>query len=197
MRLNLLESEPAARLGEDDPLPPEDRATPVAAGVEALYRSQAARLLRSLARRAGSPDDALDLLHDAFVRVLRLGSGRVRSLQAERPDAYLTRTVTNLVRDRARTAVRRSADRHDPIDEHTLAAPDPHRLLETRDLLRHLEMAVLKLRPRTRQIFLAHRLDGLSYAEIAERTGLSVKGVEKQMSRAIAAIDRSMERTRR
>lgn len=197
MRLKLrTEGGPAARLSDDDPLPPDGRAPSIALGVDALYRSQAARLLRSLARR-GSPDDALDLLHDTFVRLLRLGSGRVRSLQAERPEAYLTRTATNLVRDRARIAARRSADRHDSADDHILIAPDPHRLLETRDMLRHLEGAMLKLRPRTRQIFLAHRLDGLSYAEIAERTGISIKGVEKQMSRAIATIDRLMERKRR
>jgi RNA polymerase sigma-70 factor (ECF subfamily) len=47
------------------------------------------------------------------------------------------------------------------------------------------------LKPITRQIFLAHRVDGYSYGEIAERTGLSVKGVEKHMSRAIAHIDRA------
>ena len=34
----------------------------------------------------------------------------------------------------------------------------------------------------------------MSYAEIAARTGLSVKGVEKQMAKAIAAIDRMMDR---
>lgn len=196
MRLDL-QSEPAAagQVSENDPLPVEDRA-PVAA-IETLYRAQAGRLLRSLTRRAGNADDALDLLQDAFVRVLRLGSERLRHLQAQRPDAYLTRTATTLLRDRAKTAVRRAADRHVAADDLDLAGPDPHHLLETRDLLRHLEAAILKLRPRTRAIFLAHRLDGLSYAEIAARTGLSVKGVEKQMSRAIAAIDRAMERTRR
>ena len=43
---------------------------------------------------------------------------------------------------------------------------------------------------------MAHRVEGLSYAEIAQRTGLSVKGVEKQMSKAIAAIDRMLDRDR-
>lgn len=61
-------------------------------------------------------------------------------------------------------------------------------------MLRRLEAIMLKLKPRTRAIFIAHRIDGLSYAEIAERTGLSVKGVEKQMSKAIAHIDRMLDR---
>ena len=67
-------------------------------------------------------------------------------------------------------------------------------VLESRDTLRRLEAAISKLKPKTREIFLAHRLDGLSYAEIAELTGLSVKGVEKQMSKAIAKIDRLLDR---
>jgi RNA polymerase sigma-70 factor (ECF subfamily) len=61
-------------------------------------------------------------------------------------------------------------------------------------MLTRLEAAMLKLRPKTREIFMAHRVHGLSYAEIAERTGLSVKGVEKQMSKAIAHIDRMLDR---
>jgi len=63
-------------------------------------------------------------------------------------------------------------------------------------MLQRVEAAVLRLRPRTREIFMAHRVEGLSYAEIAQRTGLSVKGVEKQMSKAIAALDRMLERDR-
>jgi RNA polymerase sigma-70 factor (ECF subfamily) len=42
---------------------------------------------------------------------------------------------------------------------------------------------------------MAHRLDGLSYAEIAARTGLSIKGVEKHMCKAIAQLDRSLHRS--
>jgi RNA polymerase sigma-70 factor (ECF subfamily) len=50
------------------------------------------------------------------------------------------------------------------------------------------------MKPKTREIFLAHRIHGFTYAQIAERTGLSVKGVEKQMSKAIAKIDRLLDR---
>ena len=53
---------------------------------------------------------------------------------------------------------------------------------------------MMRLRPRTREIFMAHRIDGMTYAEIAERTGLTVKGVEKQMSKALAQLDRMLSR---
>ena len=43
-------------------------------------------------------------------------------------------------------------------------------------MLRRVETAALKMRPLTREIFMAHRLDGYTYAEIAELTGLNVQG---------------------
>ncbi len=79
---------------------------------------------------------------------------------------------------------------HIPVEEGDLVAPDQVAALEARDTLRHLEQALLCLKPQTREIFLAHRIDGYSYVEISARTGLSVKGVEKHMSRAIAHVDR-------
>ncbi|ATY34375.1 hypothetical protein CVN68_02200 [Sphingomonas psychrotolerans] len=39
-----------------------------------------------------------------------------------------------------------------------------------------------------REIFLALRLDDLSYEEIAERTGLSVKQVERHVARSMLTL---------
>lgn len=157
-----------------------------------LYQSEAARLTRYLARRTGCREEARDLVHEAFSRVARVAGADPAGL--ERPAAYLQQVARNLLRDRAKTRARRAADLHVAYKDEQLPAPDPQRLLETRDMLRRLEAAMGKLKPRTREIFMAHRLDGLTYAEIAERTGLSIKGVEKQMSKAIAQLDRLLER---
>lgn len=161
--------------------------------LEALYRTEAPRLLRLITRRTGSREDALDLVQEAFLRVARRDASEPGRL--ERPAAYLVRIAGNLLRDRARTSARRSAALHEPANEESLCAADEERRLEARDGLARLESAMLRLKPRTREIFMAHRLDGLTYAEIAARTGLSVKGVEKQMSRAIAHLDRMMDRS--
>jgi RNA polymerase sigma-70 factor (ECF subfamily) len=61
------------------------------------------------------------------------------------------------------------------------------------ELFRRLEEAVAAMPRRQREVFLAHRLDGLSYAEIARRTGLSVRQVERQMVRAIAKLCKQMD----
>ncbi len=65
------------------------------------------------------------------------------------------------------------------------------------ELLARIEAALLTLPRRRRAIFLAVRLDGTSYAELAERTGLSIRQVEREVARAIAHIDRRLERRER
>lgn len=88
------------------------------------------------------------------------------------------------MRERARRALERSlAPVVPPPDEPT----DP-------ELLARIEAALCSLPRRRQAIFLAVRLDGASYAELAEQTGLSVKQVEREVARAIAHIDRCLER---
>lgn len=155
--------------------------------VELLYRSRASSLASALRRSAGNREAAWDAVQESFARFAALAPDRRNGIA--KPEAYLRRTALNLLRDWGRAAVRAAVVR-EQAEQAAEPAPDPVRALESRDTLRRLEAAMLRLRPKTREIFLAHRLDGLSYAEIAERTGLSVKGVEKQMSKAIAMIDR-------
>lgn len=157
-----------------------------------LYRAHSSKLTRFFARRTGNSEEGQDLMQESFARLI--GSGSAVSGAVERPEAYLNRVSRNLLRDRAKTNSRRSSHLHLVADDESLTGPDQQHLLETRDMLRRLEAAMLKLKPKTREIFMAHRLDGLSYAEIAERTGLSIKGVESQMSKAIAHLDRMLDR---
>lgn len=185
---------PAARrsTAEDDGPPPDDRSDEAALRLADLYRSESPKLVRMFTRRTRNPTDAHDLVQDVFFRFVRLREG-ARGL--DKPQAYLRRIASNLLKDRAKAAARRSDSLHIVADEETLPAVDQQRALESRDMLRRLEGALTKLKPRTREIFMAHRIEGLSYAEIAERTGLSVKGVEKQMSKAILQLDRLLNRS--
>jgi RNA polymerase sigma-70 factor (ECF subfamily) len=86
------------------------------------------------------------------------------------------------MRERARRALERSLwsdapPAHEP--------PDP-------ELLARIETALLTLPRRRREIFLAVRLDGARYAELAEQTGLSIKQVEREVARALMQIDRAL-----
>jgi RNA polymerase sigma-70 factor (ECF subfamily) len=56
------------------------------------------------------------------------------------------------------------------------------------ELARALEEAVAALPPRCREVFVLSRARGLSYGEIAEALGISVKTVEAQMGRALRSL---------
>lgn len=157
--------------------------------VEELYRRSAPSFVRLLAARTRRREDSADLVQSIFARLL----ARARGGGLESADAYLARMAANEAVSHSRRA-RRDLELAERFAEAGEASVDPHRQLETRDMLRRIEAAVARLKPRTRAIFLAHRLEGLSYAEIAGRMGLTVKGVEKQMSKAMAHIDRTVGR---
>lgn len=116
--------------------------------VAALYEAHSPRLLRRFAR-GGAADEARDLVQETFFRLVRRGSGGLQSVQ--KSEAYISRIASNLLRDRAKTARRRAASLHEPLDEARLGGHDQQRLLEQRDLLNRLEQAMLRLKPRTRK----------------------------------------------
>lgn len=161
------------------------------ARVEQLYSEHNHSLVRRLTRKIGCREVALDLASETFVKLLRMAPGEVRCI--ERPEAFLRQVSANVLSDWARANAARERTRAG-YEQFLHANLDQVAVLESRDVLRRLEHAIERLKPRTREIFLAHRIEGLTYAEIAERTGLSVKGVEKQMSKAIAKIDRLLDR---
>ena len=56
------------------------------------------------------------------------------------------------------------------------------------EIIERLEAGLQRMPKLRREIFLAIRLDDLSYAEIAERTGLSVEQVERHFSQSMLVL---------
>lgn len=181
--------------GESEVVAEEGRITPTGRTgqlpLDKLYRTHAARLRSFFARRAGR-QEAQDLVHETFLRFARLDDTAAAGIRKQ--EAYLGTVATNLLRDRARAAARRAFELHCPYDEVIVSTGDPHQLLEDRDAIARLEKLLEKLGPRRRRIFLLHRLEHLTYAEIAAETGLSIKGVKKQMAKALLQLRDGLDR---
>ena len=64
--------------------------------------------------------------------------------------------------------------------------PDP-------DFLRRIEEAMLNIPKLQREIFMAHRHHDMSYREIARRTGLTVRQVERHMARALYKLAKQLD----
>lgn len=171
-------------LGDDEPLPPDDnRVCAASETLDRIYRVERSGLLRFVMRRSRR-EIAEDVVQQAFARFAARGNVH----QIENPGGYLRQSAVNLLRDNARLAMRNPAPCSEVMDVAEIPDCDPVAALEARDRLRRIEAAVGKLKPLTRQIFLARRVYGYSLAEISKQTGLSQKGVERHMGIAIKKL---------
>lgn len=152
---------------------------------EVIVRMHSARLLNLLRRRGHTPEDAEDLIQDAFLSLhTYCQKAEVRS-----PEAFLVRAVLNRSVSLYRVDTRRGG-MADPADGAIVAdvGSAPDELLAADQRLERISHALSLVGPRTRDVFLMHRLLGFSYPEIARQLGVSVSAVERRIARAIHAV---------
>ncbi len=155
----------------------------------ANIKSILSRVRRSLVRRGRSFHEAEDLVQDAWVRMAIHAS----SESVVNPEAFLMRTAINLSIDAHRS--KRQRGEEVAIDDLSLvdAAPGAEALLLGKERLARMTVCIERLPERTREIFLAHRLDGRSYTDIARELEISIKAVEKHVTKATMLLTGWME----
>ncbi len=168
-----------------------DEAPRCGPGTDALYRREAKRLARFF-RRRNIAEEPQDLVHDAFVRLLTAATARP---EPERPAAYLQRIARNLLVDGARRAAVRCETVPLQPDSAVMAyAPEQTLAIEVEDVRKQYRAAVDALPPRTREVFLLHRVEELTYRQIAERLGIGIRTVEWHIAEALVRIGESLDR---
>jgi RNA polymerase sigma factor (sigma-70 family) len=170
---------------------PENRA-PAPLSTAAVIRSHHQSVLRFLRRRGASPEDALDIAQDTYVRFLRYEG----TTDIESPAAMLFRIAGNVAADHMRAAALRGRTRSFEADAYDTEIASEHpsaeRELAAEQIVSVVVLAIAALSPRCRSVFLLSRLDGLTYSEIAARCAISVKTVEKHISHALRlCVERS------
>jgi RNA polymerase sigma factor (sigma-70 family) len=146
--------------------------------IEALFRRHSGWLMRALSFRF-TPAVAEDLVQEAYLRIAPYqAAGEIRH-----PKALLLQIATNLANDEFRKARRMApggVDNQDGGPSHFLtAASDQYEAVLLKDV-------VLSMPQLFRDVFVLSRFQGLSYEEIADRCGVSIKTVEWRMSKALA-----------
>lgn len=144
------------------------------------------------------PDDALDVVQDAMLKLAR-NYGAKPSAEW-RPLFY--RILENGIRDlqRRRTVRRRlmvwlpgpkedpEGEAADPIDAVADGAPDaPERLMQA-EAMQKLEVSLRALPARQRQAFMLRNFEGLDVAETAAAMGCSEGSVKTHYSRAVHTL---------
>ncbi len=155
-----------------------DLAANDAAAMEALLERHWQPLVRYAFRLLGRWDAAEDVAQRAFVR---LWANRAR-WSGGSASALLHRIARNDALDALRSP-RERAPRSEPAELVEPRAADAE--LHLRRLAAAARDAIQALPARRREVFLLARESGLSYAQIAEVTGLARQSVANQMSLAL------------
>jgi RNA polymerase sigma factor (sigma-70 family) len=162
-----------------------------------------ADLLRIAHRSTGSRDEARDLVHDVWLRLAE--HERCAAAPATDVNAAMPRDVTAylavMAQCMALDAHRRQQRLLRHVDEATLHAqmapahaPDAAESLMYRQALATLEQAMAALPERTRQVFVAHRVQGDKQPAIAARLGVSLNTVERDLIQAGDCIADALQR---
>lgn len=146
-----------------------------------LYREHHPWLLQRLRRKLGCPDQAADLAHDTFMRVLGRPSPPGGLLE---PRAWLGTIAHGLLVD-----FLRRADLERAYLQALAALPSSHHPSAeeqalTLETLRQVDRLLDGLSSKARAAYLWSRLDGMPHADIAARLGVSVPRVRQYLATA-------------
>lgn len=166
-------------------------------GLERFVRERRQPLLRFLLRMNVPEHDAQDIAQESMMRLLRYS----RSEPADAWQALLYRIAINLLCDRKRRSATEQERRGGAVDfgaaanEAVSHEPSPEQHASHRQALARMQAAVRQLPQRCREVYLLHRIEGMTYPEIARRSGVSAKAVEKNISRALRLLRQQFEAT--
>jgi RNA polymerase sigma factor (sigma-70 family) len=149
--------------------------------ISEVVKREGSRLRNFIRRRVADPRDVEDVLQDVFYRLVE--ANRLL-MPIDHVTGWLFRVARNRITDLFRKkkpepfsdAASEDEDGELLQIEDLLPSPDvgPEALYVRNLLLDELELALDELPDEQREVFVAHELDGRSFKELAEETGVSV-----------------------
>jgi RNA polymerase sigma factor (sigma-70 family) len=158
------------------------------------------RLFQFIRKRVGDPGDAEDILQDVFSELIEA----YRLMQPiEQVGAWLYRVARNRIIDRFRKRRIGAGNQMNtgPREEEALLLEDlmpspdagPDAEYARSVLFDELEAAIDDLPEEQRSVFIAHELEGRSFKEIAEETGLNMNTLLSRKHYAIVHLRRRLK----
>jgi RNA polymerase sigma factor (sigma-70 family) len=169
--------------------------------ISEVVKLEGARLKNFIARRVPDERDAEDILQDVFYELVEA----YRMMKpVERVSAWLYRVARNRITDLFRKK-RPEALASDPVAvaedreslqlEDLLPSPDagPEAAYARSVLLDELDAALDELTEEQRQVFIAHQMEGRSFKELAQATGLNVNTLVLRKHYAVVHLRERLE----
>lgn len=162
---------------------------------ERLYYEYAPRMVAFAARILGDDKIAEDLVQDTFIRFWEKYQGK--ESETWHP------LIFTMTRNRCLDHLKRLSYKNTVLEINSGLTREEELLfledlageesstednLILSELNREIDAIVKTLSPRCREVFVMNRIEGLHYKEIADALGISVKAVEKHMSKALKVL---------
>ena len=150
------------------------------------------RIRGAIYRMLGSYDEARDLSQETFLKAYRALPG----FKGEaRFSSWLYQIAMNLCRDRLRRGRGRFTVGLEAVDAEAARLPGSQATdtLVERDVRRRVAEAVAELAAEHREVLVLKEYEGLTFAEIAEVTGLPLSTVKTRLYRALGALRGRLE----
>lgn len=144
-----------------------------------IFEAHAEQIRNFIYYKCGDVQHAEDIMQEAFLRLWR---DRAK-VDLPRVKSFLYAVANNLFLDSARhrQVILKHQQEPAPDRDHE----NPEHVLEQNEFREALEKAINDLPETQREVFLLNRIEKLTYKEIAERLGVSVKAIEKRMGKAL------------
>lgn len=154
------------------------------AKVADIFSRHSSDLRNFLGRYLRSSSDVEDCIQEAFLKLWRQ---ETKGLLREDARGYLFTTALNVVRDFWRKESSRKTLNHVQMSEDLveLRSDDSEKVLVDREGIRLIEAKLATLKPSTRRVFLLHHVENLDFDQIAQKLGVSVRTVEREMARSL------------
>jgi RNA polymerase sigma factor (sigma-70 family) len=159
--------------------------------VEALCRSHEPQLLQYLTRMLGRVDAAREVIQDTYERIHKL----YRPEDVMFPRAMLYKIATNFALMRLRrarlesTIITGSQGMEKVPDE--AASPDKRAMAD--EINERLVQTIKELPANLRTVLVMAHVQGIPRKDIAEQLGISLKRVDKRMTKALRTLRERME----
>jgi RNA polymerase sigma factor (sigma-70 family) len=169
--------------------------------ISEVFKLEGARLKNFIRRRVPDERDAEDIVQDVFYELVEA----YRMMKPiERVSAWLYRVARNRITDLFRKKrpealgsdpVAVTADGESLLLEDLLPSPDagPEAEYARSVLLEELDAALGELPEEQRQAFVAHEIEGQSFKELAETSGLSVNALVLRKHYAVVYLRERLE----
>jgi RNA polymerase sigma factor (sigma-70 family) len=172
--------------------------------ISEVIQRERRRLLNFIRKRVGDEGDAEDILQDVFYELI----AAYRLMQpVEQVGAWLYRVARNRIIDRfrkrkpeARSEMTLGANQGENqpdalLLEDLLPSPDagPDAVYARSVLLEELDAALEDLHENQRAVFIAHEIEGRSFKQLADETGLSVNTLLSRKHYAVLHLRRRLQ----